>query len=124
MPIRPENKARYPKNWKEIRKAILERAGHQCEFCGLDNYVCGYRDENKDFVPTTDIQSAYQAGKMGFKLINVVLTIAHMDHTPENNDPANLKALCQQCHNRYDMKFRVENRKKNKLTPKSEASGE
>ena len=26
MPIKPENKSRYPKNWKQIRNSILERA--------------------------------------------------------------------------------------------------
>lgn len=28
MPIRAENKHRYPANWLGIRKAILDRAGH------------------------------------------------------------------------------------------------
>ena len=28
MPIKPENKKRYPKNWKDIRAAILERMCH------------------------------------------------------------------------------------------------
>ena len=37
MPIRPENKARYPRDWKQIRAAILERAGHRCEQCGIKN---------------------------------------------------------------------------------------
>src|SRR5580704_16284808 len=43
MPIRPENKARYPKNWSsEIRPAILERAKNDagwpcCEQCGVPN---------------------------------------------------------------------------------------
>lgn len=41
----------------------------------------------------------------------VVLTIAHLDHTPENCDPSNLRALCQQCHNRYDAKHRAETKK-------------
>ena len=27
MPIRPENKHRYPRDWKQIRAAILDRAG-------------------------------------------------------------------------------------------------
>ena len=31
MPIKPENRARYPKDWKQIRAVILERAGHRCE---------------------------------------------------------------------------------------------
>ena len=37
MPIKPENKARYPKNWKQIRISILERANNCCEFCGVEN---------------------------------------------------------------------------------------
>lgn len=32
----------------------------------------------------------------------VVLTIAHLDHTPENCDPDNLLAMCQRCHLAYD----------------------
>ena len=32
----------------------------------------------------------------------VVLTTAHLDHTPENCDPANLRAMCQGCHLHYD----------------------
>ncbi len=31
MPIRPENRARYPKDWKDVRARILERAGNRCE---------------------------------------------------------------------------------------------
>ena len=36
------------------------------------------------------------------RIIRIVLTIAHLDHTPENCDPANLKALCQRCHLNHD----------------------
>ena len=32
----------------------------------------------------------------------VVLTVAHLNHQPENCNDANLKAMCQRCHNRYD----------------------
>jgi elongation factor P--beta-lysine ligase len=39
MPIRPENKDRYPKDWPEIRKRILERAKNRCEFCGVENHT-------------------------------------------------------------------------------------
>ena len=86
MPIKPENRGRYPANWKEIRAAILERAGNKCEFCGIENYAV--RDGSR-----------------------VVLTIAHLDHTPEHNSPDNLRALCQRCHNRYDAKHRAETRR-------------
>ena len=74
MPIKAENKARYPANWKEIRAAILERANNKCEFCGIENYMI--RDNGS----------------------KVVLTIAHLDHTPENCTPENLRALCPKCH--------------------------
>jgi hypothetical protein len=32
-----------------------------------------------------------------------VLTVAHLDHRPENCDRSNLKALCAPCHCRYDL---------------------
>ncbi len=78
MPIKAENKNRYPKNWKSIRAKVLERAGNKCEFCGVENYTIR---ENGS---------------------RVVLTIAHLDHTPENCDLGNLRALCQKCHLNYD----------------------
>jgi 5-methylcytosine-specific restriction endonuclease McrA len=87
-PIRPENKHRYPRNWNEIRTKILTRAKNRCEMCGA---------ENRYPHPIT--------------LSKVVLTIAHMDHTPENCADDNLKALCQRCHNRYDAKTRARGRK-------------
>ncbi len=95
MPIRPENKARYPKNWQEIRAAILSRANNRCEFCGVENHT--YRENSQG------------------KMVRIVLTIAHLDHTPENCDPDNLRALCQRCHNRYDAEHRKETRKKGNL---------
>lgn len=89
MPIKPENKNRYPKNWKQIRLEILDRAKNSCEFCGAVNYHPH---------PTT-----------GSK---VVLTIAHLDHTPENCSPENLKALCQKCHLSYDKEHHAKNARK------------
>jgi hypothetical protein len=34
--------------------------------------------------------------------------VAHLDHTPENCDPANLKAMCQACHLSYDAEHHAE----------------
>lgn len=93
MPIKPENRKRYPKNWKEIRASILERAEHKCE--GSPGFYPDCRVKNYDLHPVT-----------GSK---VVLTIAHLDHTPENCDGSNLKAMCQRCHLTYD----AEHHKKN-----------
>lgn len=92
MPIKPENRNRYPKNWKQIRAAILDRAGNRCEFCGVENHT--YR-----LNPKTGQQA------------RIVLTIAHLDHTPEHCVPDNLRALCQRCHNAYDAEHRKQTRK-------------
>jgi hypothetical protein len=42
------------------------------------------------------------------KMVKIVLTIAHLDHTPENCDPENLRAWCQRCHLRYDAAHHAE----------------
>lgn len=50
MPIKPENKKLYPKNWKEIRAKILERADNKCEFCGVPNHIKGIRTFDGGFL--------------------------------------------------------------------------
>ena len=95
MPIRPENKARYPKNWKEIRETILQRADNRCEFCGRKNHE-------------------YYLNEKTVKYVRIVLTIAHLNHTPEDNSSENLRALCQRCHNQYDAPMRARHRVENK----------
>ena len=85
MPIRPEMRSRYPANWREIRAAILVRAGDRCE--GSPAYP-DCRAPNGEPHPVTGSR--------------VVLTVAHLDHTPENCEPENLKAMCQRCHLTYD----------------------
>ena len=42
------------------------------------------------------------------KLIRIILTIGHLDHTPENCDPANLRAWCQRHHLGYDAAHHAE----------------
>lgn len=95
MPIRPENKARYPENWKEVRAGILERAGNRCECCGVENH-------------------SHRLNPKTGKRVRIVLTIAHLDHVPENCDPSNLRAWCQKCHNSYDAQHRAETRLRTK----------
>lgn len=95
MPIRAEQRALYPREWPQISKAIRrDRARWACEGippagpCGAVNGLAH---------PIT-----------GSK---VVLTVAHLDHDPTNNDPENLRALCQRCHNRYDAPMRAAGKK-------------
>ncbi len=90
MPIRPENRKRYPKIWPVISYCIrADRARWFCENCGAAN--------GKPH-PVT-----------GSK---VVLTVAHLDHQPENCSLQNLMAMCQRCHNSYDAAERRRNRRK------------
>lgn len=49
-----------------------------------------------------------------YRLALVVLTIAHIDQDPTNNDYSNLRALCQKCHNTLDAPFRAKHRKENR----------
>lgn len=113
MPIKAENKKLYPKNWKKIRQKILERANNKCEFCGLQNHTWGYRDKKGEFVISEGMQQ--EADELdGEHLFQIVLTIAHLDHNPENNNPENLKALCQKCHLNYDKEHHAETRRKTK----------
>ena len=108
MPIRPEMKDKYPKDWYLIRTRILGRAKNKCEWCGVPNEELGYRMEDGSFVTRPVIQTtAFQELVKGKKEIKIVLTVAHLDHTPENCHPKNLAALCQQCHNRYDAPMRA-----------------
>ncbi len=85
MPIRPENLKRYPANWRAISTRICERAGNRCE--GSPDYP-DCRAANGEPHPDTGSR--------------VVLTVAHLDHTPEHCADDNLKAMCQRCHLHYD----------------------
>ena len=85
MPIKAENRARYPKDWKRIADAIRERAQQQCE--GSPAYP-DCRAPNGEPHPVTGSR--------------VVLTVAHLDHTPENCADDNLRAWCQRHHLAYD----------------------
>jgi len=130
MPIRAENKDRYPKDWKRIRAEILKRAKDRCEFCGVSDRALGYWVKDSGRVTKTEPASAmtemfvrvpmcmarepvvkYING-ICRKIIRIVLTVAHLDHQPENCDPDNLRAFCQRCHNRHDAKTRADGRKR------------
>lgn len=127
MPIKAENKHRYPKDWKKIRARILERAGNRCERCNVRQYGIGYRDETAfhyeggniyydDFQYTASYKEAREAAEHinewcdgEPKRIVIVLTIAHLNHTPEDCRDENLLALCQRCHLRHDAKHHARN---------------
>ena len=81
MPIRAENRDRYPPDWPVISLWVRVCAAWRCEWC-----------------------DAVQGEPHPITGSKVVLTVAHLDHTtgPEDVRPSNLACLCQRCHNRHD----------------------
>lgn len=124
MPIRPENRDRYPADWPAISAEVREAAGQKCQRCGVPNgsairrgvsaagealwreagwsaYMDGVSAETGLEVADTS-EDTVEWGRV----VRVVLTVAHLDHRPENCDRANLRAWCQRCHNAYDAPMR------------------
>lgn len=112
MPIKPENKKLYPPDWPQIREEILHRAGNRCEKCGIHNHDWGWRDHwgvfhrvnKRTFLDVGYKRPPFVVAVPGgrLRIIEIVLTIAHLDHNPENCDRENLRAWCQRCHLLYD----------------------
>lgn len=95
MPIRPELRHHYEgPEWKETRARILDRASRGqgntpcCEQCGVPDRW--YRQGDTVSAAAFD------------RATRIVLTVAHLDHNPANNELDNLAALCQRCHLKYD----------------------
>jgi len=82
---------KYSPYWKQIRKSILRRADNRCELCNAENYKPHWKTGSK-----------------------VILTVAHLDQDVKNNKAYNLLALCQRCHNRIDLPYRIKNRREKK----------
>jgi 5-methylcytosine-specific restriction endonuclease McrA len=128
----PINYKLYAKNWKtELRPAVLERARHRCECCGVDNYAVVRWDGSRyDFYEAwnneksmyEEIQpTTYKEARAWFieAMSNdyyhdwkvIVLTVAHLDHDIQNNAMSNLKAMCQRCHLQHDRADNARRRK-------------
>ena len=98
MPISPENRARYGKDWADFSRVIrFERAGGRCECEG----ECG-RGTHAGRCPNEHGAPAYGTGS------TVVLTVAHLCHTPECRD--HVRAMCQGCHIHYDRDHHAQTR--------------
>ncbi len=108
MPMRHED---YPDNWKEISRAVREKARGRCMWCGATNG-----------------QSHPRTGS------RVVLTVAHLGaplpdsrypwgnaHDKHDVRPCNLAALCQACHLGYDRDDHAKNAAETRRRRKVEA---
>ena len=125
MPIHPDNRGRYPSDWREISRRIrFDRAGGRCECTGQ----CGSPHPSRCAAPHgvvverpfarpwdwRRVDHAYDGDLVG-RTVRIVLTVAHLDHTPENCDDANLLAMCQLCHLRLDASEHARSRRERRL---------
>jgi hypothetical protein len=99
----PSDKILYADNWNQIAQEQKEAAGWICQNCGRACRKTGESWENfqrrLNWTPAED-------DKPG----QYVLTVAHLDQKPHNNELSNLKALCTVCHLRHDTPYRQLNR--------------
>lgn len=139
VPIRPENRGRYPKNWPEISRWVrVERAGNRCECRG----ECGEEHREAPDHRCVAVEGAPhpRARRRALELLEVPpsprsakrtkpkglvrLTVGHVNHRPEDNDgssgpspdPArsNLRAWCERCHLGHDRQHHLRNRRINR----------
>jgi hypothetical protein len=76
----PIDRSRYPHDWEFIAFCVKARADWVCEVCRKQ---CRRPGEKFDTHKRT-------------------LTVAHINHTPEDCDENNLVAACAPCHLNYD----------------------
>jgi hypothetical protein len=120
MPVKPENAARYPKDWPAISRDAKERAGWRCVHtdehgsrCRASQYAVGFWRMGV-FLPSAEAGATFKEsrqhaaelyhslGEEGDRPTVIVLTTAHLDHQPENCALANLAPMCQRHHLAYD----------------------
>lgn len=129
MPIRAERMALYPggsiksPEWRAIRKRIGQRSGWRCETCGAPHMTIvargsyGGRDAYM-IVDTGEVFDAETGLKMAtmklsafgaYRVLKIVLTVAHLTHDESCDDIEQMKHLCQRHHLRLDAKHHARN---------------
>ena len=147
MPIRPEFRHFYGREWSEVtRPRILARAVNCCERCHKPNRLMVWVFDSHDsgqywtlslgkqawiycalggggsfFLNTQQVRQYRDAGRL--RKIRVVLTIAHLNHKPGDDRDENLAALCGWCHLHYDQKLHVQSSRETRMDRKDAARG-
>jgi len=106
----------YPANWNAIARAIKDAADWTCQQCGRPCRRPGETPHDfeeriaETFAETwaADLYEEVEDDEFGLisvpkKLGRFTLTVAHLNHRPEDCRIQNLKALCAPCHCRMDI---------------------
>jgi hypothetical protein len=118
--MKKEHRKKYHTNWEMISMDIrINRAGNRCEKCNVKNKDLIRRTHTDKWIQVPfevmeqldDIRNRnYREFLQTLKacgIVQIVLTVAHLDQDPSNNDYSNLMALCQRCHLNHDRSFNV-----------------
>ena len=99
----------YPPDWEAISLRIRALSGGRCECrgqCGTEHVGSIDTDAAADRGRCPQLNGQPLRGRkrtvLGTLISRVVLTVAHLDHGKDDNSDANLCAMCQACHLRYD----------------------
>lgn len=92
----------YPDNWEQMAFEIKQAANWTCEECGRPCIRPGesmvkFAQRVADEMPLWLVFDPANHPR------RFLLSVAHLDHLPQNSDRANLKAWCCPCHCRYDL---------------------
>ena len=126
----PMNRALYPPDWDEISARLKEAVGHKCETCGAPEHEWVYRRLDNPLIWISALDDAGEAEwywnheQYTDEPVQVILTTAHLDQNPGNNDRSNLRVLCRGCHLRYDAPFHAVKARKTRLSKKHQAKVE
>jgi hypothetical protein len=110
----PMDRARYPENWKEISKAVKDRAGWKCEACGIKHHTMRLNAKGKpfrEFMTTAHLGVTLADGSPGDP------------RDKSDNRPENLACYCTRCHLLYDLVEHVQNRRMNRFARIAELYG-
>lgn len=110
----PMDRKRYPDNWDEIALEVKAAANWTCVECGRPCRHPGETAEElidrikanhpKWSIDLADEEPHGEVMVLISEIGRFTLTVAHLDHTPENCDTDNLKAWCSVCHCRNDLR--------------------
>lgn len=124
MPIKPELRKFYGREWRSIvRPRILARAGDRCEQCRAPNKKIVIRydslpgwwfdiESGAAVRPDGTVETHVRGSEMpaNYRLVKIVITVAHLNHRAGDDRDENLCALCQRCHLVYDLGHHRESR--------------
>ena len=125
MPIAKELRVFYGREWRTVtRPRILARAGNCCEGCKKPNHAvvetitgkthhAGRREYWMFWIDANNLRRwtdhkgqpamHFDNEQNPGRIVKVVLTIAHKNHTPGDDRDENLAAWCQWCHLIHDL---------------------